>query len=299
MRFLLSLSLATYFMSGMLSLANSIRRKGERDVAIFRWPALAALAVAVIANALWMVARWHDLGHPPFADLYECFVLLAWCVALVSMTLEIAGGVRFLGGLSSLAAAALLVVGLRFVGESRPLPPVLRSPFFAPHVVSYFVAYGALTVAALAAIILLVARARGKIGPGPIFHPHSDAVRADLPEKIGPGPIFSGGPVLSGLEAWVGRAGRIGFPFLTLGLVLGAFWGQAAWGDWWSWDPKEVWALITWLLVAAWFHLWRRGERGTAVLALLIVAVGAMYFTLFGVNYLPTAEQSVHTYTMP
>jgi ABC-type transport system involved in cytochrome c biogenesis permease subunit len=219
-----------------------------------------------------MVARWHDLGHPPFADLYECFVLLAWCVALVSMTLEIAGGVRFLGGLSSLAAAGLLVAGLRFVGEARPLPPALRSPYFAPHVVSYFVAYGALTVAALAAVLLIVARAMRKTGPGPIF---------------------------PGLETWVGRAGRIGFPFLTLGLVLGAFWGQAAWGDWWSWDPKEVWALITWLLVAAWFHLWRRGSRGPAVLALLVVAVGAMYFTLFGVNYLPTAEQSIHLYATP
>ena len=287
MSFLLSLALATCFMSGMLSLANSIRRTSERDVALFRVPSLVALGVAVVASAVWMLGRWHDLGHPPFADLHGCFVLLAWCVGVVALTLELAGGVRFLGGLSSLAAAGLLVFGLRFLGEARSIPPVLRSPYFAPHVVAYFVAYGALTVAGLAAALLLVARPVLKTpdlsqSPNGAGKPHLKTVP---------------GTVSPGVETWLDRAGRIGLPFLTLGLVLGAFWGQDAWGDWWSWDPKEVWALITWVLVVAWFHLWRSGRRGAATLAVLLVAVGAMYFTLFGVDLLPTAGQSMHTYT--
>ncbi len=266
MSFVLSLALATYFMSGLLSIANSVRKTGEPDVAIFRWPSLAALGVASVANAFWILSRWHELGYPPFADTYGCFVLLAWCVGLVSLTLELGARERYIGGASSLAAAVLLLISTRWLAAPHPLPPVLRSVFFAPHVVAYFIAYGALTVAAFAGIALLAGKKA-----------HS---------------TFS-----SGLEEWCGRAGRIAFPFLTLGLALGAVWGQQAWGDWFGWDPKEVWALISWVLVAAWSHLWRSGRRGALTHVLLIVAVLACYFTLFGVNYLPTSVQSQHTYT--
>jgi ABC-type transport system involved in cytochrome c biogenesis permease subunit len=265
---MLSLALAAYFMSGLLSLANSVRRTGEGDVALFRWPSLAALIVATVSNALWIVTRWNELGHPPFADLYGCIVLFAWCVGIVSLTLELGTRERFVGGAGSLVASALLLVGTRWMGAAHPLPPVLRSAWFAPHVVSYFIAYGALTVASIAAVVLLI-------------------------RKTG------SGAVASGAEVWCERAGRIGLPFLTLGLVLGAVWGQQAWGDWWAWDPKETWALISWLLVAAWLHLWRRPNRGALTHVLLIVAVCACWFTLFGVNYLPTAVQSQHTYTRP
>lgn len=271
MSFLLSLSLAAYFMSGMLSIANSARRGPEGDVRLFRLPALGALIIAAAAGALWIALRWREFGHPPFADLYGCFVLLSLCTGAAALLMESAVRVPYLGGLSSLASAVLLVVGLRFIGNARPLPPALQSAYFAPHVVAYFIAYGALTVAGLAAAALLIARV-----------------------KAGATAAFS-----TLAEAFIGRAGRFGFPFLTLGLALGAFWAQAAYADWWAWDPKEAWALITWLLVAAWLHLWQSGRRGAATLTLLVVAVGAMYFTLFGVDFLPTAEQSLHTYTRP
>ncbi len=285
MSLLLSLALATYFMSGLLSLANSARRGAEGDIALFRIPSLGALGVATAANAAWIALRWHALGHPPFAELYGCFVLLALCVGVVSLIMELAVRVRFLGGISSLAAAALLVWSVRFLGPERLLPPALQSAYFAPHVVSYFIAYGALTVAGLAALVLLVARVKAGTETGTV--PNSGTVPVSVPNFAAQAEVF------------IDRAGRIGFPFLTLGLVLGAFWAQAAYADWWAWDPKEVWALVTWLLVAAWSHLWRAHRRGAFALALLLVAVGAMYFTLFGVDLLPTAAQSLHTYSRP
>ena len=263
MSFLVSLALACYFMSGMLSLANSLR-KTERDVALFRWPSMIALGAGLVANALWIVERWHALGFPPFAEIYGCFVLLALCVGVVAMALELALGIRFLGALSSLAAAALLIISLRFVGETRPLMPALQSAYFAPHVVSYFIAYGALTVSGLASLALLAQKSDGR--------------------------------AFAESQAWARRSAQIGFPFLTLGMVLGALWAQAAYTDYWGWDPKEVWALVTWLLIAAWFHLQATGRRGKLAAGLMIIAVAAMYFTLFGVGLLPTSSQSLHVY---
>jgi len=271
MSFLLALALALYFVSGTLSLAHSVRR----GVSLFRWSSLGALAAGVIATALWIVTSWHSAGHPPFAELHGCLVLLALCVGMVSLSIELLEDVRFVGGLSSLVAAGVLIVRVRYLGEVRELPPDLQSLYFAPHVLSYFIAYGALTVSGLAGLVLLVARLVGR---------PADSGHAGLLENV---------------ETWIFRSARIGFPFLTLGLVLGAFWAQAAYTDYWSWDPKEVWALITWLLVAVWFHLWTTGRRGVLPAAVMVLAVGALYFTLFGMGLLPTAGQSVHTYSQP
>lgn len=271
MSFVLSLTLAMYFMSGVFAAAFSVKRK----VRLFHISALSALAVGVVANTLWIVARWHSAGHPPFTGLHGCLVLLALCVGVVSLSLHLLLGVRLVGGLSSLAAAGILVFSVRYLGVTRPLPPDLQSPFFAPHVLGYFIAYGALSVAGLASVVLLVAKLlrRPSAADGERF-------RGDL-------------------EKWIARSARIGFPFLTLGLILGAFWAQAAWGDYWSWDPKEVWGLITWLLLTVWFHLRRTGHRGALPAVVMIVVVGALYFTLVGNHLLPTAGQSLHIYTQP
>jgi ABC-type transport system involved in cytochrome c biogenesis permease subunit len=267
MKFLLAASLALYGMSGMLGLAHSARR----GVPLFRWVSLSALTAGMVASALWIVTSWHSFGYPPFAELHGCLVLLALCVAMVSLSLVLQGEVRFIGGLSSLAAAGVLGVSVRYAGESRPLMPALQSLYFAPHVLSYFIAYGALTVSGLAAFVFLAAKGLG-------------------------GHRAGAETFLDGVETWIFRSARIGFPFLTLGLVLGAVWAQAAYTDYWSWDPKEVWALVTWLVVAAWFHLWQTGRRGVLMAGIMVIAAGALYFTLFGVNFLPTAQQSLHTY---
>jgi ABC-type transport system involved in cytochrome c biogenesis permease subunit len=90
----------------------------------------------------------------------------------------------------------------------------------------------------------------------------------------------------------------IGFSFLTLGLLAGAVWAKGAWGHYWTWDPKETWAFLTWAAFLAYFHL-RRDFAQRPRAALLFIA-GASIIVLicwFGVNYLPSASQSVHTYT--
>ena len=261
------LALVLYLVSGVLGVIVSVRRRPR----VLRMLALGVLATALVVNLLWIMQTWRDLGHPPFAEVYGCLVLLALCVGIVSLSLDVTTGIRFLGALSSLAAAGILVFSVRYVDEPRPLPSALQSIYFAPHVLSYFIAYGALTVAGLASLLFVGAR---------IVRPKR---RSDA-------------PFLEGLRGWILRAVQIGLPFLTLGLILGAFWAQASGGSYWSWDPKESWALITWLLVLVWLHLWQTRSRGVLAAVVMLLAVAALWFTFLGVNRLPTSQESYHVY---
>jgi ABC-type transport system involved in cytochrome c biogenesis permease subunit len=203
-------------------------------------------------------------------------VLLAGCIGVVSLSLELGLDIPFAGAATSLAAAGAVLATMWFPSEAHLLPPALRSPYFAPHVLCYFIAYGALTASGLGGLVYLVALTAG----------------TRLNRR--------GAAFLGGVQSWMARSSQIGFPFLTLGIVLGALWAQVAFTDYWSWDPKEVWALVTWLLVAAHLHMTNVDDRrGAPAAALAVVAMAALYFTLFGVNYLPTAPQSLHTYIEP
>jgi len=263
------LTMGLYGLSGLLNLGHSMRRKYR----FLRWAALALLGAGLLVNAVWLMNAWHELGHPPFSENFGCLVLLAMCVAVVSLSLDVTVNIRFLGGLTTLTAGGVLVFGARFVGEVRPLMPALQSVYFAPHVLGYFIAYGALSVSAVASAVLLVVRLLQVLR------------------------VPTGAGFLDGVRAWIERSALIGMPFLTLGIVLGALWAQASGGDYWSWDPKEVWALITWLFVVAWFHLWRIRSRGVLSAVVMLVAVGALYFTFLGLGLLPTAGGSYHLYT--
>jgi ABC-type transport system involved in cytochrome c biogenesis permease subunit len=154
------------------------------------------------------------------------------------------------------------------------LPAALQSPWFAPHVVVYFFGYSALGFAFLSAILHLWR-------PGASVHL-----------------LSKGGERLA--MTWAGfmhRAILFGFIMLTAGLVLGAIWAHAAWGTYWAWDPKENWALVSWLCFAIYLHLRKAGhfdERAGAWLT--IAGFAAVLFTYLGMHLLPSAAQSAHVY---
>jgi ABC-type transport system involved in cytochrome c biogenesis permease subunit len=90
----------------------------------------------------------------------------------------------------------------------------------------------------------------------------------------------------------------IGFGFLTLGLVFGAFWAKEAWGHYWTWDPKETWAMITWLAYLLYIHYRLVNKKDTdKALWILVVAFVLLLVCWFGINYLAIGESSVHTYS--
>jgi len=165
------------------------------------------------------------------------------------------------------ALLLLIPPGFALSAEMSPLPPALRSPFFVPHVLAYVLAYVLLAKATVQAIVLLA----GGNGPGR--------------------------PGLAAPATAMHRAICLGFPLLTLGLILGACWGKTAWGDYWNWDPKELWSLATWLIYAGYFHVRAAtGAKRAGLDALQAVAgFGAIVITLLWVN-LARLFAGLHSY---
>ena len=165
-----------------------------------------------------------------------------------------------------MAVLFLLLNALNPEVFDRTLMPALQSPWFVPHVVVYLEAYALLAAAFLVALrgLLLLRR---KEDPGEVI------ILAD-------------------------RLVYAGYAFLSFGLLFGALWAKTAWGHYWSWDPKETWALLTWLAYLFYMHI-RRQKKEAAALAFWILTVNFVVLLLcwFGINYLPTTQDSVHTYS--
>jgi cytochrome c-type biogenesis protein CcsB len=222
-----------------------------------------------------LVSRWIDAGQPPFKTLFESLVLLAACIAIVYLVVEGIYRARILGFPSAIGCAAVMLYA--FLREDKGvvnLPPALQSGWFIPHVVVYFFGYAAIFVATGAAIVFL-------IRPRPIGLQRPDLISG---ESIN-------------LETLTEDSVRFGFAMLTLGLLVGSVWAKEAWGDYWVWDPKETWSLVTWLIFAGYLHLHYIGKwRGKRLAVLVVIGFGAVMFTYLGMHMLPTAEQSVHVY---
>ncbi len=223
-------------------------------------PARASLGSALFAGGsslmfLAFVLRWDEVKHPPLQNMFEVFLTLAM---LMWPLWEFCR--RFLGArgpaVNVLVGIALLVpAGFVFHAEPQKLPPALQSWLFVPHVAAYMIAYVVLLLAMAQAVMHL---ADSKATP----------IERDRYELATYNMI------------------RLGFPLLTLGLVLGAVWGKLAWGDYWSWDPKELWSLTSWLAYIAYLHV--RSLYGTrkarANSALAIVGGMLVIVTLLWVN---------------
>ena len=220
-----------------------------------------------VAVAAW-VYRWIETGHVPLQNLFEVFLTLGMLVLPVTVFCR-----RFLavGGEAADALIGIIILfaaGFVFSAEPKMLVPALQSPLFIPHVASYMLAYAILAKAAVPALKQLA----GLRPPGE-------------------------GP-LAGWETAAYRMVSFGFPLLTLGLVLGAVWGKIAWGDYWNWDPKELWSLVSWLAFLAYLHFrYMYGKRFPRVnCALVVVGLVAIVLTLLWVNLARIFGGGLHSY---
>ncbi len=232
-----------------------------------RRPALWIVAGTAVLG-LFIAGFWLELGRPPMRTLGE--TRLWFGILLPASALLIHRFIPWRWPL--LYAAAIGFMFLAFTAmrpetHDRTLMPALQSPWFVPHVVLYLIAYAFLVYAAAVAVFGLSQTLRQN---------HNTAHYLRLAE--------------TGL--W------IGFGFLTLGLLAGAVWAKDAWGHYWTWDPKETWAFLTWAVYLGYFHLrneWK--SRPTRALFFLAAASAVVFLCWFGVNYMPSAAQSVHTYS--
>jgi ABC-type transport system involved in cytochrome c biogenesis permease subunit len=221
-----------------------------------------------LMSASGFAYRWYNVGHIPMQNLFEVFLFLGVLIFPISAFCR---HTLCVGGLAAdmlIGAIVLVPAGFVFSAEPQQLPPALQSPLFAPHVAVYMISYILMTKAALQAAMQLAGKS-----------PVSESM---LPPE----------------EATY-RMVCAGFPLLTLGLLLGSVWGQHAWGDWWGWDPKEMWSLASWLIYVGYFHFrymfGRKYPRANS--AWVIAGLAVIIITLLWVN-LSRLFPGLHSYAM-
>jgi cytochrome c-type biogenesis protein CcsB len=239
------------------------------------WAAL----IGLVAQSVALVLRWkasYDLGfgHAPLSNFYESLIFFAWTIVLLYLLMERRLKNRSIGVFVLPVAFLIMAYASIAPGMNQriePLIPALQSNWLTSHVLTCFMGYAAFTVAFALGIMYFVKKTAGE-RPG-LF------IRL-LPSEFQ-------------IDELMYSCAALGFIFLTLGIVTGSVWAHYAWGSYWSWDPKETWSLITWLVYAVMLHArLARGWRGRRMAVMTVVGFGCVLFTYLGVNLLP----SLHSY---
>lgn len=225
---------------------------------------------AVVMGFTGMLVRWYesylvgsDVGHIPVSNLYEVFILFCMLTALFYLYYEQQYKTRQLGPFALLVISAAVGFLLwytvsRDAAEIQPLVPALQSWWMKIHVPANFIGYGTFGLAAMVAVAYLL-KAKGV-----------------LVDRL---------PPLELLDDMMYKSIAVGFTFFTIATILGALWAAEAWGGYWSWDPKETWALIVWLNYAAWLHMrLMKGLRGHIAAWWALIGLLITTFAFLGVN---------------
>jgi len=225
---------------------------------------------ATAMGFIGLMVRWYesyligpDVGHIPISNLYEVFVLFCITTALMHLYYEGRYATRRLGAfvLLIILAAVAFILWYTFdrgAHEIQPLVPALQSWWMKIHVPANFVGYGAFSIAAMVAVAWLLAD------------------KGILTRLLPPAAL---------MDDVMYKTIAIGFAFFTIATILGAMWAAEAWGGYWSWDPKETWALIVWLNYAAWLHMRLiKGLRGPVLAWWAIIGLFVTTFAFIGVN---------------
>lgn len=260
-----------------------------------------------------------DIGHIPVSNLYEVFVLFCWITSAFYLYFEAQYKTRALGAFVMLVVSAavgflLWYTVVREAHEIQPLVPALKSWWMKLHVPANFIGYGTFALAAMVAFAYLIKQQATetrwyKLTPlwllgivlcfEPIVFRKTTteaggsywAVYFGISALIMAGILFGRKriaarlPALEVLDDVMYKSIAVGFAFFTIATVLGALWAAEAWGGYWSWDPKETWALIVWLNYAAWLHMrLMKGLRGTVAAWWALTGLAVTTFAFLGVN---------------
>lgn len=252
--------------------------------------------------------RWIESGYFPLSNLYESLLFFTWGITFIALILESATSLNLLGAI--ITPLAMFIVGFATLSlpdgmqKAAPLVPALKSNWLMMHVSIMMFSYSTLIIGSLLSIVFLVLT-RGRqvnlkgssVGNIKIQGPNMSEIsrESDLQlQESRNGVLEKKLNLLESLDNLSYRIIGLGFPLLTIGIIAGAVWANEAWGSYWSWDPKETWALITWLVFAAYLHTritksWQ--GKGPAMLASLgFIVVWVCYL---GVNFL---GKGLHSY---
>lgn len=260
-----------------------------------------------------------DIGHIPVSNLYEVFVLFCWITTVFYLYYESHYGTRALGAFVMLVVSAavgflLWYTLVREAHQIQPLVPALQSWWMKLHVPANFIGYGTFALAAMVAFAYLIKQQAAEtrwykltpiwlLGVALCFVPVAFRQRAQeaggsywvvyaaISALIAAGILLGRKriahrlPAPQVLDDVMYKSIAVGFAFFTIATVLGALWAADAWGGYWSWDPKETWALIVWLNYAAWLHMRLvKGLRGTVAAWWALAGLAVTTFAFLGVN---------------
>ena len=223
--------------------------------------AVALSIISVIALGAFIAFLWVSLGRPPLKTMGETRLWYSFFALLSGLFTYMRWRYKWILSFSTVLATVFIVINiLKPEIHDQSLMPALQSPWFIPHVTVYMFSYSLLGCAFLIAVF---------------------------------GLFRSGEDMLQAADTLV----YIGTAFLTFGMLSGAIWAKDAWGHYWSWDPKETWALATWLSYLLYMHLRITGKgSGKALCLLLVFSFLCLQMCWWGVNYLPSAQDSIHVY---
>lgn len=239
--------------SSLRSIAPAKKKLAGLEVA-----SLYATVASWIFITLFLVARTVRTGHGPFTSMYEFTIAFVWGILLMGIYFAWRYQTVLINFASILVSIVFLFIANSMSSEAAPLMPALQnSLLLSVHVASAVIAYGSFTIGFIASLFYMINERGGS---------------TSLPDK-------------TTLETISYHSVVIGFPFMTLVIVLGAIWADIAWGRFWSWDPKETASLVTWLIYAVYLHMRViRKWRGKKAALILIIGFIAIIFTFFG-NY--------------
>lgn len=225
--------------------------------------AVAATVTGICVYAAFVAAFWAGLQRPPLRTIGETRLWYALFVVVVGLATYVRWRYRWILLFTTVMAAVFAAMNiLKPEIHDQTLMPALQSAWFVPHVTVYMFSYGVLGCAFLLGVAGMVTRSTDYL---------------DTADSM----------------VYVGTA------FLTLGMLSGALWAKEAWGDYWSWDPKETWAAVTWGIYLIYIHLRLRSRDSHPRLAALLLVAGfaGLQMCWYGVGLLPSAQDSLHVYS--
>lgn len=245
------------------------------------------LLLANLQLLIFFIIRWFESHHFPLSNLYESLLFLSWSITCVHFWILCKlNSIFFLGAITAPSAFFINAFASLTLPEtlksSTPLVPALQSNWLIMHVSLMILSYSLLILGSLFSILILILSyskfPMTELGSTKIF---------EIQNKNTLNLI----PFLDNLSY---RTLGFGFPLLTIGIISGAVWANQAWGSYWSWDPKETWAFITWLTFAIYFHF-RLNKNWQQEKSAIIATIGfvLLWICYLGVNLL---GKGLHSY---
>ena len=230
----------------------------------YRKGAITFSVLSVLTLGIFIGGMWLSLNRPPLRTMGETRLWYSFFAGISGLFTYIRWRYRWILSFSTILSTVFIILNIvKPEIHDQTLMPALQSGWFIPHVTVYMFSYSLLGCAFLIAVVGIFKRSTST----ELMLTSSDTL------------IY------------------IGTAFLTFGMLSGAIWAKQAWGHFWNWDPKETWALITWLTYLLYMHL-RLYRKGSARLLffLIIFAFACLQMCWWGINFLPSAQESLHVY---